>query len=195
VPASAHAATLAAGKSCYENRDEARLVGHGFAPESQIRFAVNGRRLKELVRSDGDGDVAVFYTPARTQTERKLVIRASDEDGTAAKTTIFVTKRFAVTAKPPGSDDVRTWKAILGLYGFGRGTAFVHYANPKGRFKKTVRLGRLRRPCGRLLTSRRRVMPFRDPQYGRWYLQFDTHRRYRPGIADSKLVRVAITRG
>jgi hypothetical protein len=100
-----------------------------------------------------------------------------------------------VTAHPAEADDVRTWKAVLGLYGFGSGKAFIHYVNPRGKFKKTVRLGRLRGPCGRLRTSKRRVMPFRDPQFGFWHLQFDTHRRYHAKRKDNHIVAVKVFRG
>ena len=83
-----------------------------------------------------------------------------------------------MTADPDSSSNVRTWKAVLSLFGFGDGKAFIHYLNPNGVLKKTVRLGRLRGPCGRLKTGERRVMPFENPQFGVWRLQFDTRRRY-----------------
>lgn len=195
LPAAAGAATLEAAKSCYPNGSKARLVGSGFAPESTIRFAVNGRTLEQLVSSDEAGDVVVTYSPPDTETEQKLVIRATDEEGTYARTTIYVTRQLRVTADPPSSSNVRTWRAVFRLYGFGSGRAYIHYVNPKGRFKKTVRLGRLIGPCGRLKSDRRRVMPFDDPQFGFWRLQFDTRRRYSKDTARKRVIPVRVYRG
>jgi len=195
VPAAADAATLDAGKSCYPNGGKARLVGSGFAPDSPIQFAVNGRTLTANVTSDGEGDVVVSYTPPTTQSETKLVIRATDSEDTSARTTIFVTKERLVTADPSSSSNVRTWRAVFRLFGFGRGNGFIHYVNPNGKFKKTVKLGRMRGPCGRLKSSRRRVMPFRNPQFGVWKLQFDTHRRFRKHARDTRVIPVRVFRG
>ena len=195
LPAVAAAATLEATRSCYPNGTEARLAGSGFAPDSPIRFTVNGRRLKESVVSDSTGDVSVRYTPAHVAIERRLVIRATDEAGTSASETIYATPRLRVLTDSRGADDARTWTAVFRLYGFGRGRAYIHYVNPKGRLKKTVRLGRLRRPCGRLRTDRRRVMPFERPQFGFWKLQFDTRERYDKDTRRKRVIRVRIYRG
>lgn len=195
LPAVAHAATLDTAKSCYPNGTVAELSGSGFAPDSEIVFTVNGRRLSERVVSDPSGNVAVRYTPARASVERRLVIRATDEADTSASVTIYVTPRLRVLTDDERSDNVRTWKAVFRLFGFGRGKAYIHYVNPKGRWKKTVRLGRLQGPCGRLRTSKRRVMPFDRPQFGFWKLQFDTRARYDKDTARKRVIRVKIFRG
>ncbi len=195
TPAAAGAATLDPSKSCYFNNDLARLSGTGFAPDSQITFTVNGRPLRTTVRSNSAGDVLVRYDPPRTETERELGIRATDSEGTSARTTVFVTRKRRVTANPDSAPNVRTWKAVFRLFGFGRGKAFIHYVNPNGVHKKNVRLGRLRGPCGRLKTEKRRVMPFRNPQFGVWKLQFDTRRKYDPDIARKRVIPVRVYRG
>lgn len=195
LPSSALAATLDAPRSCYPVGGEATLTGSGYAPESQIRFTVNGDPLRETVSSDAAGDVRVTYTPPRVRAERRLVIRATDAEGTYARTTIYVTRKLRVTADPDSSSNVRTWRAVFRLYGFGRGKAYIHYINPKGRLKKTVRLGRLIGPCGRLKSSKRRVMPFDDPQFGFWKLQFDTRRRYSKNTVRKRVIPVRVYRG
>ena len=81
MPAAAEAASLTAQKTCFKNGSRVPLLGTGFAPESTIRFAVNGRTLNQLVTSDEAGDVDVTYTPPETDGERRLVIRATDEEG------------------------------------------------------------------------------------------------------------------
>jgi hypothetical protein len=195
APAVAEAATLDAGKQCYYNSNLARLSGSGFAPNSQITFEVNGRRIGQSVTSDSAGEVLVRYEPRHTNTERKVVIRATDSEGTSARTTIFVTRKRRVTADPRTAPNVETWEAVLSLFGFGQGSAFIHYRNPNGVHKKTVRLGQLRGPCGRLKTEKRRIMPFENPQFGRWELQFDTHRRYDPDRKRKRVIPVRVYRG
>jgi hypothetical protein len=195
APGTAAAATLDAGKSCYGNSSRARLSGTGFAPDSAISFTVNGNRINQTVMSDAAGDLLVRYDPRHTDTERKIVIRATDEEGTSASTTIFVTRKRRVTADPDRAPNVETWRAVLRLFGFGDGTAFIHYRNPNGVHKKTVRLGRLQGPCGRLKTDKRLVMPFDNPQFGKWRLQFDTHRRYDPDRKRKRVIPVRISRG
>ena len=195
VPGAAAAATLEAGKSCYFNDDLARLSGSGFAPNDQITFTVNGTRINQTVTSDDTGAVLVRYDPPRAETERRLVIRATDSEDTTARTTIYATARRRVTANPDSSTNVRTWRAVMRLFGFGRGKAFIHYVNPDGNHKKTVGLGRLQGPCGRLKTDKRRVMPFDDPQFGVWRLQFDVRRRYDRDTERKRVIPVRVFRG
>ena len=195
APGAASAATLDAGKACYFNNNVARLSGSGFAPDSPITFTANGNQIGQSVTSDSAGDVLVRYEPRRTDTEREVVIRATDSEATSASTTIFVSKRRKVTADPDHAANVRTWRAVLRLFGFGQGRAFIHYINPNGTHKKNVRLGRLRGPCGRLKTEKRRVMPFRNPQFGVWHLQFDTHRRYDPDRTNKRVIPVRVFHG
>lgn len=195
VPAAASAATLDATRTCYFNGSNARLSGTGFAPDSSITFSVNGRTLRTSITSDSAGDVFVNYIPPRTDTQRRLRIRATDEEGTTAAETIYVSRRRRVTADPDTSSNVSTWRAVLRLWGFGRGRAFIHYVNPSGKHKKTVRLGRLRGPCGKLKTDKRRVMPFDDPQFGTWRLQFDTRRRFDRDTNNRRVIPVRVYRG
>lgn len=195
APAGAAAATLEADDSCYFNGREASLTGSGYSPDSEVSFTVNGTALRTTVTSDENGEIAAIYEPRRTLTERRHVIRASDAEGNSARTRIHVTPKQTVTADPARARNVRRWRAVFRLFGFGRGKAYLHYLNPKGRVRKTVRLGRLRGPCGRLKTDRRRVMPFRHPRFGVWQLQFDTRRRYDRDTARKRVVPVRVFRG
>jgi len=195
APSGAAAATLDANSSCYFNNHLARLVGSGFAPDSPITFTVNGRALNETATSTPAGDVQVKYDPPHTRRERKLVIRATDSEGTSAGTTIFVSRRRGVRADPKSTNNVRTWRAVFQLFGFGQGKAFIHYVDPDGDMRKTVKLGRLEGPCGRLETGERRVMPFDNPEFGLWRLQFDTRRRYDRDRANKRVIPVRVYRG
>lgn len=195
VPATAQAATLEASRTCYPNGKEVVLTGDGFAPDAAITFTVNGRRISGNAIAGDEGGFTVTYPPPTAETQDRLVIGATDSEGTAARTRLFVTRQRAVTAHPAKTDNVRTWKAVFKLWGFRRGKAFVHYIAPNGRHRKTVKLGRLKGPCGRLRTRKRRVLPFANPSYGKWKLQFDTRRRYRKRTVNRRVIPVNVFRG
>ena len=56
-------------------------------------------------------------------------------------------------------------------YDFGAGrTIYLHYLRPDLRLQLTVRLGPTRGPCGTLISSLRRIFPFRT-RPGSWRLQ------------------------
>ena len=194
LPAAADAATLDAGKSCYFNDEPARLGGGGFAPDSPITFTRNGRRISETVSRTPRATSWSGTTRRAPSTERKLVIRATDAKASPQDHDLRHRKR-RVTADPDSASNVRTWKAVLKLFGFGTGKAFIHYLNPNGNLKKTVKLGRLRGPCGRIKTGERRVMPFDNPEFGVWRLQFDTHRRYDRDRKNKAVIPVNVFRG
>jgi hypothetical protein len=196
LPAGAHAATVATDRSCYPNGADATLRGTGFAPYSGVSFTVNGKPLAANVTTDAEGAFEGTYEPPATRTESRLVLAATDSAGTSARAALRVTRRLRVTVAPPRGRNVRSWRAVFRLFGFGaRRKAYVHYVGPNGELRRTVRLGRLRGPCGRLKTSKRRVLPFAHPGFGWWRLQFDTHRRYRPEAGAKRVRRVRVYRG
>lgn len=195
LASSAAAATVTAAQPCYANGEEVVLTGEGFAPDGPVTFTVNGRRIDGVVTTNGDGEFEANYTPPTTQSETKLVLRATDAAETTAKTTLFVTRERSVNADPSRTDNVRTWKAVFRLYGFGKGKMFIHYVGPNGKLRKTVGIGRLQGPCGRLKTDKRRVLPFSNPDFGTWKLQFDTRRRYDSDTANKRVIPVRVFRG
>ena len=50
-------------------------------------------------------------------------------------------------------------------------------------------------PSGRLKTEKRRVMPFDNPAFGIWRLQFDTHRRFDKDRERKRVIPVRVYRG
>jgi hypothetical protein len=55
---------------------------------------------------------------------------------------------------------------------------------------KTIRLGKLRGPCGVLRTSPRKLFPFKTTS-GKWLLQYDTRPKYTKGSTSSTFLWVA----
>ena len=123
------------------------------------------------------------------------MIRATDSEGTSAGTTIFVSRRARRDGRPETHEQRPDLARRLQLFGFGQGKAFIHYVDPDGDMRKTVKLGRLEGPCGRLKTGERRVMPFDNPEFGVWRLQFDTRRRYDGDTANKRVIPVRVYRG
>jgi hypothetical protein len=63
--------------------------------------------------------------------------------------------------------------------GFGRGRPiYLHYLAPGRHLVRTIGLGFGQARCGSIVTSRRRLFPFRTVRSGTWRLQFDTQGRY-----------------
>lgn len=196
LPVAAQAASLRPLESCFFHATQAQVAASGFAPASRLELTFDGSPLG-AVTTDERGDVRITINLSELEPDvgqRSLVLRASDGSGTTAATRLRVTRRRAVFAEPTTTTDVRTWKASFRLFGFGSGRAFLHYVSPKGRHVKTVRLGALRGPCGRLAARKRRVLPVAHPEYGRWKLQFDTRRRYHRKTRNRRVVPVRVYR-
>jgi hypothetical protein len=62
--------------------------------------------------------------------------------------------------------------------GEGRPAVYLHTVDPRGRLRRTARLGRATGACGDLTSRRRTLLPFR-PVRGTWRLQLDPWRTYR----------------
>ena len=84
LPGAAEAATLTANKSCYRTGSNAHLTGTGFAPDSPIRFMLNGKLIDQAVTSDPAGEFTVSYGELVTSTESRLVFRATDDEDLSA---------------------------------------------------------------------------------------------------------------
>lgn len=192
--AGAQAATLSVAKACYFNGEKALLTGTGFAPDGPISFTVNGSRIQASVTTNGEGRFEATYPPPPSNTQSRLVIRATDGAGTSASAVLNVSRQRAVFAEPSSTSNVRTWRAVFKFFGFSRGKLFVHYVKPNGKLKKTIELGKLQAPCGKLRTSKRRVLPFKNPEFGTWKLQFDTRRSYSRGTKNRRVIPVRVFR-
>jgi hypothetical protein len=196
LPQTARAAVLQPLKPCYvsvdsETRESVTVAGSGFTPGALVDVSVDGKVEPQpaTVRPDGTirGSVAA---PVRRRGQRPFTLTVA-ERGRPANTvqatslvTALAVRMVPQVARP--SQRVRfvgrgftADRPVLGHYVFG------------GELRKTVRFGRPHGPCGRF-SVRRRQIPLRHPQRGRWTLQVDTQPMYSPtplGVS----VRLAIT--
>ncbi len=82
------------------------------------------------------------------------------------------------------------WR-VLGLG--PRHGVYVHYVQPNGRLKRTLRIGTTRGPCGALKTGPIALFPFRF-SYGTWTFQIDASVRYRRTTKPRLLIGFEIRR-
>jgi hypothetical protein len=193
--APATAATLEPLKPCYvtagevpRERENLRLVGDAFAPDSTVDIFVDGQ-LVTTTRTDPVGAFSgEIDAPYQGIGERTFTLAVSDPVGNVVTTAAQVTA-LDVTLFP------RQARASSRVRFRGRGytgpdPVYAHYVYG-GEVRKTVQLGEATAPCG-TFEVRRRQIPFRRPRVGEWTLQVDQQRRYSPHPA-SNYVRVPLT--
>lgn len=177
----AGAATLRTDTRCYQETQEIVVRGAGFTPLATVNVARNGKVFASAQADANGAFVGKFATPAMPDEVRERLYRlaASDTINTAM-TTYRATKIFANFK--PASGNPATLRVRFTVYGFGlverRAPVYLHYVDPDGKERRTVRLGTAAGVCGRIdRTKERRLFPF-DARRGTWILQFDTRREY-----------------
>lgn len=190
VPSSATAGTFApiatvrTDVSCLPTRSPGETFtanGAGFTPGATVTFTLNGQVLgQQPADTDGTFHVPIKLRPlAKGIGEAREVLTVSDGVNRARAPSFGVTRfeanYFGLTSTRPGSARARF--EIFGFAGAGK-TVYLHYVQPNGGLRTTVRLGRLGGPCGFLRTAQRRVFPFGNISNGYWRLRFDTSSAY-----------------
>ncbi len=181
VAPAASAATIQTDTRCYQEQQEVVVRGSGFTPLSTINVARNGTVFASATADANGAFAGKFATPVTPDEvrERLYQLTATDMINTAA-TSYRSTKIFA-NFKPDNGNPA-TLRVRFTINGFGlaqrRAPVYVHYVSPKGKERRSVRLGTASGVCGRIdRTRKRRLFPF-DAEPGTWILQFDTRRKY-----------------
>jgi hypothetical protein len=180
APAGARAAaTVSTAEPCYSSRELVDFAGSGFRAGRAFTVTVAGRRVA-TGHVTGFGDLSgTFKAPVPASAgpgERTFALTVSD--GARRATTRFRSTIFGAGFRPSDGDPA-TLRVRFFAYDFGAAqTIYLHYLDPALRLRRTVNLGPTRGPCGSLVSSLRRIFPFRTHP-GRWRLQFDTRPAYR----------------
>ena len=179
APAAAPAASVSTAEPCYSSQESVDFAGGGFRAGRDFTVTVAGRQLAGGQVTQF-GDVAgTFRAPVPAGAgpgERAFTLSVSD--GAREATTRFRSTIFGAVFRP-STGDPTTLRVRFFAYDFGAArTVYLHYLGPDLRLRRTVTLGPTRGPCGTLVSSRRRIFPFRT-RPGNWRLQFDTDPRYR----------------
>jgi hypothetical protein len=174
----ASTATVSTAEPCYSSRELVDFAGSGFRAGRKFAVTIAGKSVASgHVTSFGDLS-GTFRAPIPSSAgpgERSFTLSVSD--GTRHASTRFRSTIFGAGFRPSEGDPA-TLRVRFFAYDFGVAqTIYLHYLGPDLRLRRTVRLGSTRGPCGTLVSSRRRIFPFRTHP-GRWRLQFDTSQRY-----------------
>ena len=198
VPAaSASAAYVTVDRPCHLEGATVAVRGYGFTPGATFQVLLDDEPLSGgagTVAPDGTagGSLPATIGADRLETSHRVTI----EEGAARVNARFRVTRVAAGTVPRRGDP-RTMRVRFRASGFGLGAAtrpdlYLHYVSPRGRLRRTVRLGRAQGPCGTLRTASRRLFAF-APEPGRWRLQIDARRTYatgrpRPGFASATIL-------
>lgn len=190
---SAQAATLGADQPCKRNRSAgtAFLVnGSGFKPSSEVQVSSGGNLLNTVV-ADANGAITFPLPTPPLSSSRVLatyLLRASDGVNSANAPAFGVIRRPLggfINATAVRADLARgrfitlgLVPSIFGLRAAVRRSVYLHYIDPAGHFRGTLRIGTAQGPCGSLVTPFRKILPFRNLQRGIWTLRFDVYRGF-----------------
>jgi hypothetical protein len=179
LPANAAAsARIRLTPGCYQSGQGGLLTGAGFNPNGTWVARLDHRHRLGTGHVDAHGKISARFTaPVYHGTSGLRTLTLSVSDGPHTVSIHFQMTPLTATFLPhtgnPATLRVR-WR-VLGL-GPGHGV-YVHYLDPQGRYKRTLRIGTTQGPCGTLKTGPIALFPFAY-KLGRWTFQVDANRRF-----------------
>jgi hypothetical protein len=185
LPAVAAAAALRTDRGCYTRNQTVWVTGSGFTPSVRHPVTLDGRPFGGLT-ADALGRVDGYFAAPRPLTARtsRRVVRLGMTDGADPATTAAVAFRVVHTDVSITPKQVTPGLVNYSALGFTSGRdLYIHYVR-RGRYQRTVKLGRLSGACHTLRT-RAAMFPFRPVRSGVWRLIFNTRRRYSPDYRPS----------
>jgi hypothetical protein len=200
VPSAAAAATLTVDpvQPCYREQQRLFLLAQGFTPNGEVDFT-RGDDFSTRLRADASGTIqGNLLLPGILKGERTLTYVATDvtDPGITAQVSLLTTATDVRVAPPNGPPNRLLRIRARGFKG-GK-TLWAHVRRVKRRGggpvrARTVRIGRVRPACW--TTNKRRRLFRRGTAPGRYRVQFDTFRRYKPNRKiEYDELRVRITR-
>ncbi|HEX5146248.1 MAG TPA: hypothetical protein VFV85_04440 [Conexibacter sp.] len=179
---------------CYLSGGSGTLTGSGFRAHGTWTAKLAGTKQIGTGTIDGKGRIRARFTAPRyhgTSGARQLTLSVTDGPHVASASFLMtpLDASFSPRTGDPASLRVR-WR-VLGL-GKGHGI-YVHYLQPNGKLKRTVRIGTARGPCGSLKTGPIALFPFRYA-YGTWTFQVDTSAHFSKATIPRLLIGFEIRR-
>jgi hypothetical protein len=184
-PATASAATLTVDpvRPCYPEQDRVLLLAQDYTPNGMVDFTRDGNLVASLQASAAGTIQGDLKLPGLIMGQRPLTYVATDQADPARTAQVtLLTTAIDVRVSPPNGPPNRRLR--IRATGFSGGeTLWAHVRRVKRRGDgpvraRTVRIGLVRGPCW-TTRSRRRLFR-RGTAPGRYRVQFDTFRRYKP---------------
>jgi hypothetical protein len=185
APATASAATLTVDpvRSCYLEQDRVFLLADGYTPNGMVDFTRGGNLVDDLQANAAGQVQGTLRLPGLIMGQRPLTYVATDQTNPALTAQVtLLTTAVDVRVTPRNGPPSRLLR--IRARGFRGGqTLWAHVRRAKrrggGRVRtRTVRIGRVRGPCW-TANVRKRLFR-RGTAAGRYRVQFDTFRRYKP---------------
>jgi hypothetical protein len=184
APAAVSAATLTVepSKRCYREQDTVFLTAQGYTPSGFVDFSRDGVLIERL-QADANGAISGNLTlRGLLSGQRVLTYVGTDVANPSNSAQVsLLTTATDVTVKPVGGVPHRLM-TIRGRGFFGGPTVWAHVVRlgrgARASAVRTVRIGRVRGACKKVRAKRRLFRPGAAP--GRYRVQFDGFRRYRP---------------
>jgi hypothetical protein len=194
APAASAKAKITLDPGCYLSNDEGVLTGSGFKANATWTAKLSGTRELGSGRTDAKGRIRARFTAPRYEDKKGTKeMTLSVTDGPHVASTTFLMSPLSASFSPESGDPARLrvkWR-VLGI-GPDRGV-YVHYVQPNGKPKTTVRIGTSDAVCGALKTGPIALFPFRYT-FGTWRFQVDTTRRYSPRTTPRLTIRFRIAK-
>jgi hypothetical protein len=164
--------------ACFQSGERGTLNGGGFTPNAQWTAKLGRTRNLGSGHADAHGRIRARFTAPvyhGSAGTRELTLSVADGAHTARTKLRMtpLTAGFAPKTGDPATMRVR-WR-VLGLA--PHHGVYVHYVEPDGRLKRTLRIGTTRGACGTLKTGPIALFPFHY-SYGRWTFQVDASPDY-----------------
>lgn len=182
APATASAATLTVDpvRSCYLEQDRVFLVADGYTPNGKVDFTRDGNHVATLDANPAGQIQGTLRLPGLIMGQRPLTYVATDQANPSLTAQVsLLTTAVDVRVSPRNGPPNRLLR--IRARGFRGGKTLWAHVRRRGGGPvrtRTVRIGRVRGPCW-TANVRKRLFR-RGTAAGRYRVQFDTFRRYKP---------------
>lgn len=187
APSAASAATIAVDPDlrCYREQQTVFLSAQGYTPNGFVDFT-RGGELVERLRANAAGEIQANLTlPGLVSGQHSLTYVGQDASDPArrAQLSLLATATDVMVRPVRGTPNRLLTIKGRGFFGSSR-TVWAHVTRAgsgggsAARRARTVKIGRVQGACRRI-DARRRLFR-RNPPPGRYQVQFDTFRRYKP---------------
>jgi hypothetical protein len=174
--ATADAANLVVqpARDCYRDESKLLLLGGGFTPNGGVDITSDGSNIGSA-GTNGAGAFAAELTVRLASGERVKTYGAIDRSNAAI--TASIPLRITATDVALSPQRGRPGRRMrIRARGFTTGRTLYAHVRRGRRYRKNIRIGRLRGACHKLRARKRLIR--RGAGTGTYRVQFDTRRRY-----------------